>query len=248
MITLSRSEAAAPAPWFAPERPGPLIHAHVVATGHGRVRVDRLPDPRLVLAEVPGNLALRGDPDRLGPLPDLAGFVEAPPGFLPALRALDPGVALWDRVVAVLPDTAPVDLPRPSLPVRRLRAADAAALATLDPSIDWIAKTWGGPAGLAASGRAWAAFDGPRPVSVAVPFLVGERHEDIGVVTDPGHRGRGLSTACVAALVTDIRARGRRPSWTTSPDNVASRAVAARLGFVHVRDDVLYAVRTPIPT
>lgn len=85
-------------------------------------------------------------------------------------------------------------------------------------------------------------------MSVAVTFFVGERHEEIGVVTDPAHRGRGLSTACTAALVRDIRARGRRPSWTTSPDNIASRGVAARLGFVHVRDDVLYAVRTEIPT
>ena len=49
------------------------------------------------------------------------------------------------------------------------------------------------------------------------------------------------------AVVADIRARGRRPTWTTSPDNTGSRAVAARLGFVHVRDDVLYAVGVPIP-
>jgi RimJ/RimL family protein N-acetyltransferase len=38
------------------------------------------------------------------------------------------------------------------------------------------------------------------------------------------------------------------PTWSTSPDNTGSRGVAARLGFVHERDDVLYALRTPIPT
>lgn len=129
-----------------------------------------------------------------------------------------------------------------------LVATDAAALAGLHPSIGWLHLTWGGPAGLAASGRAWAAFDGADVVSVAATFFVGARHEEIGVVTDPAHRGRGLSTACTAALVRDIRARGRRPSWTTSPDNTASLGVAARLGFAHVRDDVLYAVRTEIPT
>ena len=68
------------------------------------------------------------------------------------------------------------------------------------------------------------------------------------MVTEAAHRGRGLSTACAAAVVADIRARGRRPSWTTSPDNAGSRAVAARLGFVPVRDDVLYAVGVPVPT
>lgn len=250
MIVLPSGEVATVRPWFVPERPGPMIYAQLVATGHGRVLVDRWPDPQLVIAELRGNHALRGDPASLDPaqLADLAGFVEAPPEFLPALRALDPNAATWGRIVAMLPDTAAPAVRASSKPVRRLVATDAAALAALDPSISWIHSTWGDPAGLAASGRAWAAFDGSHVVSVAATFYVGEHHEEIGVVTDPAHRDRGLSTTCAAALVADIRARGRRPSWTTSPDNLASRAVAERLGFVHVRDDVLYAVRTSIPT
>lgn len=86
-----------------------------------------------------------------------------------------------------------------------------------------------------------------RAVSVAVPFYVGERHELIGVVTESAYRRRGLSTACAPALAVDVRGRGRTPLWTTSPDNTASLAVAARLGFVHDRDDVLHAVRVPLP-
>ena len=89
--------------------------------------------------------------------------------------------------------------------------------------------------------RSWIA-------ALAVPFYVGGRYEDIGVVTEPEYRRKGLSTACAAALIADIRARGRVPSWSTSPDNTGSRGVAAGLGFVHDRDDVLYALRTPIPT
>jgi predicted GNAT family acetyltransferase len=125
--------------------------------------------------------------------------------------------------------------------------ADVAGLEALHPSISWISETWGGHAGLAASGRAWVAVDDDRPVAVATAFFVGTEHEDVGVVTEPGYRGRGLSTSCAAAVVADVRARGHRPTWTTSPDNAASRAVAARLGFVHARDDVLYAVGVPIP-
>jgi predicted GNAT family acetyltransferase len=68
------------------------------------------------------------------------------------------------------------------------------------------------------------------------------------VVTDPGFRSRGLSTRCAAAVAADVRARGLVPTWTTSPDNTASLAVATRLGFVRHREDVLYAVRVPIPT
>jgi RimJ/RimL family protein N-acetyltransferase len=100
---------------------------------------------------------------------------------------------------------------------------------------------------LAAAEVAYGATAGGVLASVAVPFYVGGGHEDIGVVTVPGRRRRGLSTACAAALIADVRARGRTPTWTTSPDNTASLAVAARLGFVPVRDDVLYAVRTAVP-
>ncbi len=138
--------------------------------------------------------------------------------------------------------------PSPVGDVRRLGPADVDGLARLSPESSWIAATWGGPAGLAAAGVARGAFAGNRPVSVAVPFFVGEAHEDIGVVTEPEYRGRGLSTACAAAVVADIRAHGRRPTWATSPDNIGSLRVAARLGFTPVRTDVLYAVRTAIPT
>ena len=100
---------------------------------------------------------------------------------------------------------------------------------------------------MAASGTAWAAFADGRPVAVASTFFLGREYEDIGVVTEPAHRGRGLSTSCAAAGSGGIRARGHPPTRTPSPDNTASRAVAARLGFVHARDDVLYAVGIPIP-
>lgn len=233
-------------PFFTPERPGPLIWAHLLHTGIGRARADRLPGPRAVHVALPDNHALRGDPEAIDPaaLADLTGFVEAPPEWLAVLRRVDPGTAVWDRIVAVLPDTAVPPEPRG---IRRLTAEDGPALAGLDPEIAWISETWGGPAGLAGSGTAWAAFTDGLPVSVAAPFFVGEAHEDLGVVTARGHRGRGLSTACAAGVIADIRARGRRPTWTTSPDNAGSRAVAARLGFVRQREDVLYAVRAPIP-
>ena len=232
---------AAVAALFAPERPGPLIWPHVAATGVGGCRADHPDRPRSALAELPGgNVACRGVPVAV---PEVRALVEAPPEWVPALRE-GAEVGVWDRIVAELPDGRDPPVRRP---VRRLTAADTAMLAALDPALAWISETWDGPAGLAASGRAWAAFDDGRPVALAVSFYVGSAFEDVGVVTEPAHRGRGLSTACAAALVGDIRARGRRPSWTTSPDNAGSRAVAAGLGFVPVRDDVLYAVGVPVP-
>ncbi len=216
-------------------------------TGHGRCLVDRWPNLRTVLAEVAGNVSLRGDPDHLSDLDEpMAGFVEAPESFLAVLRELDPGLHVWDRVVFELLGSTP-RLPQPAATVRRLTAADAAAAAGLSEEIRWVAATHGGPVALASSELAWGAFVAGRLVSVAVPFYLGEHYEDLGVVTEDAFRCRGLSTACAAAVVADVRARGRRASWTTSLDNTGSLGVAARLGFRPVREDVLYLLRTPIP-
>ncbi|WP_198961503.1 GNAT family N-acetyltransferase [Pseudonocardia sp. MH-G8] len=246
MLTVAPDQLPALRPWFAPERPGPMIFEHVARTGHGHVRVDRWPDPQVVVAALPGNVALRGAPDRLPPdaLDGETGFVEAPTHWLPALRDVDPATGVWDRLVAVLPAGAAVPAPDVAL----LTPADAPAFAALGADSAWIAETWGGVAGLLAAGVARGVLVEGRVAALAVPFYVGGAHEDIGVVTEPAYRRRGLSTACAGALVADIRARGRVPTWTTSPDNTGSRAVAARLGFVHERDDVLYALRTPVPS
>lgn len=225
------------AAWFAPEHPGPMMYAHVVATGVGRCAVDRWPRPRAVLVSLPGgNHCVRGDPDALD-LTGVTGLVEAPARWHARL-----GGRTWDRMVAIRPDVA-----APASGARLLGPSDAAALAALHPECAWIHETWGGPARLATARVARAVVVDGLVVSVAVPFYLGEGFEDIGVVTDPRFRARGLSTACAAAVVADIRRRGRVPSWTTSPDNVASRTVAGRLGFVHARDDVLYAVGVPVP-
>lgn len=82
---------------------------------------------------------------------------------------------------------------------------------------------------------------------MACTFYVGERYEEIGVATEPDHRGRGLSAASAAALCADIRARARCPSWTTSPDNVASLRVAEKLGFVRHHEDRLHLCGVPVP-
>lgn len=244
VFTVDAAGLPALAHWFAPERPGPVIYGHIRSTGLGRCRVDDLRAPRAVLAELPsGNYAVRGAPT---PLPaDVIGLVEAPAAWEPALRATDPDVGVWQRVIQVLPEAAPSVAPLPS--VRRLGPPDADALAGLDAALAWIHETWAGAGGLAASSLGHGAFDAGRLVAVAVPFFVGALHEDIGVVTEVSHRGSGLASACAAAVVADIRGRGHRPTWTTSPDNAGSLGVARRLGFTRHREDVLYAVRVPIP-
>lgn len=234
--------------WFAPERPGPLVFAHLVRTGLGECWVDRWPRPRVVLARTADNYALRGDPSAVTPgdLANVQGLVDAMPEWLPTLRrAASQRIGVWPRIIAALPAGVPTPAAHPA--VRRLTPADTDRVAALPDDLAWIHESWGGVERMLAEGVAHGALVDGNVVAVAVAFHCGHEYEDIGVVTVEDHRRRGLSAACAGAVIADIRARGRTPTWSTSPDNTGSRAVAARLGFVPDRDDVLYAVRTPIP-
>jgi predicted GNAT family acetyltransferase len=192
---------------------------------------------------------LAGDPNAFQPADlkgRIAGFVEVPDPFVPLIKATFPDLTFWDRVIFQL-DTQPRFTSPARIHIRRLTAVDAYHLWGLSPEISWISKTWSGPIGLAASGFAWGAFVDGQLVSVACSFFLGIQFEEIGVVTEPAFRGRGLSVACAGALCKDIQDRGRQPSWSTSPDNTGSVRVAEKLGFTLQRRDHLYliGVRNP---
>lgn len=249
MIPLTYNQAQTLKPWFLPDEPGPLIGLHVLQTGHGNFWADRWPNPRVVLAETAGNCSLHGDPDALTPhalRPLIAGFVAAPKKFRPLLQATFSDLIVWDRIVLELRQKPHFALP--STPhVRPIVPDDTDALNKLSLESSWISKTWSSSANLAASGYGWGAFVEGRLVSVACTFFVGEQYEDMGVVTEPEFRGQGLSAACSGALCQDIQQRGRRASWSTSPDNIASLRVAEKLDFIHVRNSLLYVTGIPMP-
>ena len=234
---------------FLPDRPGPLVGLHVIQTGYGAGFADRWPDPQGLVLRSASNCALSGEPSAFSPealTRCVDGLVDAAPEFEVPLRRAFADLAVWDRIILAL-RTAPRVSPAPGIEVRRIRVGDAFRVWALDSDIVWIADPWGGPTGLAASGLAWGAFEEAALVSVAAPFFVGDRFEDIGVVTEAPHRGRGLSLACAGEVAREIRQRGRTPSWSTSPDNEASLSVARKLGFEVDREDRLYVVGEPIP-
>jgi GNAT superfamily N-acetyltransferase len=250
MILLSSSLLPALRSFFQPEIPAYPVGLHVINTKHGRLYADRWPNPRAVLAESAGNYTLTGDPEVLMPdelRPLVRGFVSAPEEFDPLLRAAFPELGLWARVVYELCDAPGFTIPE-GVVVRRMVAEDSLRLAHVSPDLAWVGKTWGGIAGLAASGRAWGAFVGKRLVSIACTFFQGDHYEDIGVVTEADFRRQGLSVACAGRLCEDILARGCRPSWNTSPDNFASIRVAEKLGFEWLRGDRLYIIGVTVPT
>ena len=249
MIHLTSDQIITLKSWFLPERVGPLVGSHVMHTGNGMCFVDRWPSPRVVLVETAGNYSLQGEAPAIAPAelrPHINGFVETSEPFVPLLKTVFPDIRVWQRVVFAQQE-APRLAVASDLSVRRLEPSDIHHLLGLSPDSAWISKTWGGPQGLASSGFGWGVFMTGQLVSVACTFFLGQTFEDIGVVTESGFRGKGLSTACAQALCDDIRARGHHPSWTTSPDNAASIRVAGKLGFTVQRNDELYVVGVQIP-
>jgi RimJ/RimL family protein N-acetyltransferase len=252
LIEISRAQLEMLTSWFLPEAPGPLVAAHVIRTGFGHAWVDRWPDVRTVIAETNYNYIMVGDPtalDRNVLAKTIAGFVAAPPSFVPLLESAFPNLLKWPRIIGLLPGV-PVE---PSvnaalnIEVRRLSRADAEDLEMLSAESIWVVQTWGGGKALAQSGYGWGAWVDGTLASVACTFFLGNDFEDIGVVTEVPYRGNGLSTKCVYELCRDIMARGRRPTWATSTDNIGSWRVAEKLGFVKVRDDWLYVVGREVP-
>ena len=62
--------------------------------------------------------------------------------------------------------------------------------------------------------------------------------DEAGVNTLADYRGRGYAAAAVASWANAIRALGRIPLYSTSWDNIASQAVARKLGLVMYGDDL----------
>ncbi|MEV7775056.1 GNAT family N-acetyltransferase [Kitasatospora sp. NPDC086791] len=236
------------------EEPGTeAIAAHVERSGHGGWWADRPDSARALLVYSGPERLLRGDPRYLDPAalaPLGRGQFTAPERFLPLLGRTFTHITPWVRTVYVQ-HTAP----RPVSPhladwVRPLVSSDVprferftartGASASAPELPHWLTWTWGGHAELAASGFAWGAFLGPYLAAVACGYLVGRRHMDIAVATDPAFRRLDLALACVTAAADAARGAGLTPTWAASRVNLASRALAAAAGFRPVRDEVVY--------
>ena len=60
---------------------------------------------------------------------------------------------------------------------------------------------------------------------------------EAGVETRPAFRGKGYATAAVIAWAAAVRQRGVLPLYSTSWDNLASQAIARKLGLVFYGED-----------
>jgi len=250
VILLSAQERLRVADWFLPERPGRLVGMHILKTGNGAIFADQWPDPRALLAHTANSYVLLGEAQALAEddlRAHISGSVVAGPAWVPRLQAAFPNLQVAEKTVWVL-SQAPAIPPIKDGLVRPLGLADVDFLWGLGPQSFWITRSWGGPPGLAAGGRAvrnraWGAFVDGRLAAVACSYYLGECYEDVAVTTEPELRGRGLSTACAAAACCQILSDGRQPIWNVDLDNPPSLRVAEKLGFAVYNKYPLYYCR-----
>ncbi|WP_353809179.1 GNAT family N-acetyltransferase [Agromyces sp. SYSU T00194] len=80
--------------------------------------------------------------------------------------------------------------------------------------------------------RAHGTFVGERLVAAASAYPWRDSMlADVGVITLPGFRGRGLATRLVRAIAADALDLGYEPQYRCQTDNAASLALASAAGF-----------------
>ena len=161
---------------------------------------------------------------------DITAAVERHPwdgslAFPPSL--LDHITALLERDAPVTARTAgpafrfPKSITSPERAIR-LMPANVALAATTFP---WLLTE------LADWGPCFAVVVNEEVAAVCFTSRRGERVEEAGVETLPAYRGRGFAPLVTAAWATAVCTAGRIPIYSTGWDNLASQAVAQKLGL-----------------
>jgi ribosomal protein S18 acetylase RimI-like enzyme len=206
--------------------------------------------PHVVAVTRGDHLILAGDAKARGWIEfaaslSFAGFIQAPAAFLPGLKQIDAGVLVWPRVSFVLDGALAPLANSPSSQVRKVQIGDMPGLKKIGQP--WLWKFWRDAEDFCRTGVGYVALVDGEAISIASIFTESERYTDLAVATHPGFRRQGYSTAAAHALCKDILAEGRFPVWNTSTDNLASIAIARKLGFREIPAEPLYLMKQDIP-
>lgn len=119
----------------------------------------------------------------------------------------------------------PDELPHPAT-VTRITRTDVHLLRLMAWDLDETARVF------EAREPYVAVIEDGAAVSLCHSARLTDQAAEAGVQTLEAYRGRGYATAVVAGWARAVRASGRIPLYSTSWDNLASQAVARRLGLV----------------
>ncbi len=159
------------------------------------------------------------------------GDLEAPPRNLDAMLAVlakDGEARVGHAGPAYrFPDHLPVPTG-----VTRITAANAYLLRRMPAYLDDVKR------GLDAYEPRLAVIEDGVAVAICNSARLTGRAAEAGVETLAGYRGRGYAPKVVAAWAQAIQATGRTPLYSTSWDNLASQAVARKLGLIQYGTDV----------
>lgn len=164
-------------------------------------------------------------------------IVSASPELLPGARRLTEGRSrdeifelplVYGQTIHFVPDHVP-DLPLPGGYDHRLLERDGVyELAGLEGFPNSLAFDEDGHTG---TGIVFFAKSGDRIIALAGAGKEYEGLWEMGVDTDPAHRGEGLGAALVARLSRELMARGQVPFYSASVTNIGSQSVAHRAGL-----------------
>jgi RimJ/RimL family protein N-acetyltransferase len=94
-----------------------------------------------------------------------------------------------------------------------------------------IGLIWSGYERFGERGFGALMLDGDRPVSMCCAFGVGGGEANLGVMTIPEYRRRGLATICSHACIEMAFDRGLEATWDCDEPNAPSGALAIEIGF-----------------
>jgi hypothetical protein len=146
--------------------------------------------------------------------------------FPPGATQREPRIEFYDRS----PDDGAVDRLIASVPtglnVRPVTYGTFNHCAWLDQ----LRAIFGTASGYLERSLGFLLLDGKRILSEAHAFFWGDAVVEIGVITANGHRGLGYASIVSAYLVRACESRGYATYWGCHVDNLASAAVARKLG------------------
>ena len=231
--------------------PGYSSYAFSVLEGRqkGRVFVDNRGQPRSALII---NLAAPSLACGAADKGDLSGFLQEVLARLPegqvltfwttseewhtALSALP--AFLRHRTVFAYPSSTPKTAEEHALPNGfRLEQIDEVLAQRLQDGLDpWGIGVWEGPLGFVRGSVGYCVVQDDKIVSACTAAFIGDGAAEVSIVTDERFRRQGLAATGCRALIRHCLAHNLRPNWSCNSNNLASVALAEKLGFVRQQE------------